>query len=420
VAGVSRDHARIDFHGERGGGRWSDEADFAATGSDPAGGYVAPSARITDLGSRNGTRVNREPISGSTLLLDGDVIHLGDAKLEVYYQEDRAALDESDETGALAGDLGGLLFCERCERSFGEGSIVFGGAISYGSYYVCEDCDGELSGEKVIAGYRVVSKLGAGAFANVYKALAPDASTMVALKVISFNAVPDPRALAMFKREFQLLLSLNHPNIVRVLAAGACEDGYCVAMQLVGGGELKDLIKRRERLSPLQTAQAANAILSALSYAHGKGIIHRDIKPSNVLVNPSGQLWLADFGLARCLDDSMLTQLTASNTAMGTPRFMPPEQFVDAHSADHRSDLYSVGATMYHALLGKPPFHAARSIAAIALKTQHEDPPRLDGLVPGVSRELADVVARALARKPADRFQSADAMREALGAVALS
>ena len=255
--------------------------------------------------------------------------------------------------------------------------------------------------------YRLLSQLGRGAYGEVWLAERDDWPDPVALKL--------PRArggehMARFAAEVEIARALDHPGIVRALDAG--QDGqqlYC-ALVYHPGLTLAERL-RTGPLSPNEACAVVHRMTLAMDHAHGHGVVHRDLKPANVILDArTGAPWITDFGLARG-DDTL--RLTQTQQSIGTPHYMAPEQIRDARHADARADVYALGAILFHLVSGRTPYVDGRAADVLACKLA-QDPPRLDTLGLGISRELADVVARALARDPGDRFPTAAALAEAI------
>jgi aminoglycoside phosphotransferase (APT) family kinase protein len=403
-AGVSRDHCKVEF--------------FAPPVSPSDGPGVPPpraTARLVDLGSRNGTTVNREKVLGSVALAHGDVIRLGRAKLRVEYQAHERG-DPTEETSPL-GLLEHPVACTGCGLPLEEVTGALALAARLGEHYLCRDCHGSLEVRDSIGPWRLLSRIGSGAFATVYKAADQARGEVVALKVIELAQVPDERLIRMFEREIGVLHSLHHPNIVRLITAETLDTRIVLAMELIDGCDLHKLIQREGALPVDRAVAIAVAALDGLAFAHERGVIHRDIKPANLLIDPAGRVRVADFGLAKSLDASQLGTLTKTGEALGTPRYMPPEQLQDARSVDHRADVYAFGATLWHALSGQEPFPEARSLGAVARAVMRTTPKRLDELRDDVPAPLAKAVARALSKDPSKRQQTVAGLRLALASV---
>ena len=263
-----------------------------------------------------------------------------------------------------------------------------------------------------IGKYQITEVVGRGAMGVVYKAFDPNIRRTVAVKTIRLEDVEDDRghtALARFRNEAQAAGRLSHPGIVAVYEYGE-EGGLAyIAMEFIQGNSLREYFTRGTRFSESDAVSTMTQLLEALSYAHEQGVWHRDIKPSNLIVMRNGRLKIADFGIAR-VDASTLTQ---TGFVMGTPGYMAPEQYMGG-AVDWRVDVFSAGVVMYELLTGVKPF--AGTVESAAYKVCHDEPPppsqvRRDPPVPAA---YDAVTARAMAKKPVERFESANAFRCAL------
>ena len=258
-----------------------------------------------------------------------------------------------------------------------------------------------------IGKYRIVGKIGKGAMGEVYKAQDPLLNRFVAIKTIApaFAAEPDFRR--RFQREAQSAAQLNHPNIVTVFDFGE-EDGLIyMAMELLEGRDLRDLIRARDAHLGDKLA-IMEQLCDGLGFAHAKGVVHRDLKPGNIHVQPNGQVKILDFGLAR-LGDS---DITRTGTVMGTPNYMSPEQ-IKGQKVDARSDVFSLGAVFYELLCHHRPFEAG-SDHDVRFQIVEQSPEPIRRWAPEVPPALVAVVERALAKDLARRFADASEMGRAL------
>ena len=258
--------------------------------------------------------------------------------------------------------------------------------------------------------YRVEREIGKGGNARIY--LAHDsAGRAVALKVLHPELLVSVAA-DRFLREIRLSSQLEHPHIARLLDSGELDWIVYYVMTFVEGPTLREHLGRVHRLPLGELVRLAEDLLSALDHAHGHGIVHRDVKPENVVLSSQGAV-LLDFGIARAVAASGSDRLTRSGIAVGTSTYMSPEQITALKEIDHRSDIYSLGCVLFEGLAGQPPFQHRNE--AVVLQLHLTQPaPDLRTLRPDTPRELAEAIARALAKAPEGRWQTAAAMRESL------
>lgn len=271
-----------------------------------------------------------------------------------------------------------------------------------------------LSPGAVFAGrYEVKEVLGMGGMGVVYRAFDRELQESVAIKTLRPEAMSgDSAALERFKQEIRLARRITHRNVVRTYDLGEVQGTYYLTMEFVEGRSLKSLIETRGRLPIPVTLTVGKQLCRALEVAHEQGVIHRDIKPQNIVVEPSGFLKVMDFGIARLADPPKGKGLTEAGTSIGTPDYMSPEQ-LQGLDLDPRSDLYSAGVVLFECVSGRVPFEADTPWTLIA-KHLEEAPPDPRTLNADVPEALAAVILKAMARKPDERYQTADAMYDAL------
>jgi len=260
--------------------------------------------------------------------------------------------------------------------------------------------------------YRILRKLGSGGMANVYLAEDQELGRRVAIKILNDRHADDEQFVERFRREAKNAAGLSHPNIVSIYDRGEAEGTYYIAMEYIDGRSLKELIISRGPAPISIAVDYARQILAALRFAHRNGIVHRDIKPHNSIVDAEGRVKVTDFGIAR----AGTSQMTETGSIIGTAQYLSPEQARGAQ-VDQRSDLYSLGVVLYELLTGSVPFTGDTPVE-IAMKHLAAAPEPPSAKRPDVPHALDMVVLRALAKDPADRYQSADEMDSDLERVA--
>jgi eukaryotic-like serine/threonine-protein kinase len=304
---------------------------------------------------------------------------------------------------------------------------------SAGPLNFCPECGTDLRDEdagstsrllhKVIADrYRLLALLGEGGMGAVYKAEHIRMGKALALKILRADFAREEGAVQRFRAEAQLVSRLSHPHTIAVFDFGEIEggSGFYLAMEYVPGKDLAAVLQSARRLPEARIARIGAQILGSLAEAHDAGIVHRDMKPGNVMLMPtrSGDdfVKVLDFGIATLRDDPAGAGSTGGAAIVGTPNYLAPEQ-ARGEAVDGRSDLYAVGCLLYELAAGHPPFRAPTAMAIVSAHLNQQPPP-LAEQAPGISKELAAVIHRALAKKPDGRHASADAMADALLALA--
>jgi serine/threonine-protein kinase len=275
----------------------------------------------------------------------------------------------------------------------------------------------------MLGGYVLLEPLGAGGMGQVFKARHPKLGRYAALKVIRKDFLAHPDAVRRFQREVQAAAQLCHPHVVMAYDAGQSGSTHFYAMEFVDGIDLARLVKRG---GPLPVAQACEFIRQAalgLQHAHERGMVHRDIKPSNLFLSAHGSvIKILDMGVARMHQSDKEEgsgPLTRHGLLVGTVDYIAPEQALDAHSADIRADLYSLGCTLYYLLAGHVPFPGGTATEKL-WKHQTEEARPLEQSRPDVPPRVADIVRKLMAKEPAARYQSPAELANALADVALS
>jgi serine/threonine protein kinase len=267
---------------------------------------------------------------------------------------------------------------------------------------------------RTIGQYQILKEIGRGGMAIVYRAFQPSLNRYVAIKVLPPQLSFDREFVERFHREAQAAARLRHPNIVVIYDVGQQDDVHYIAMELLEGHTLKDLIQQEGSLPSERVIHIVRQAASALDYAHRQGFVHRDVKPANIFVGPDDHTTLADFGIAKAASG---TQLTRSGALMGTPEYMSPEQ-AQGLDIDHRTDVYALAIAAYQMLSGRVPF-GGTTPHAVLYQQIHEPPPPIRTLRPDLSPALEGVLDKSLAKDPRARHGSAGAFAQALaGAVA--
>ena len=270
--------------------------------------------------------------------------------------------------------------------------------------------DLDLSGRQ-FGDYRLLRRLGRGAMADVYLAEQGSLRRQVAFKVLKRELAADDTYVRRFHMEAQAAASLVQANIVQIYEVGLIDDFHYIAQEYVEGQNLSQYISRKGTPDVKMGIAVIRQVASALCKAAERGIVHRDIKPENIMLARSGEVKVADFGLARIGRGEESLKLTQVGITMGTPLYMSPEQ-VEGRSLDPRSDLYSLGVTCYHMLAGKPPFRGDTALS-VALQHVRTQPERLENLRPDLPPALGRIIHKMLAKNPDERYQSPrDLLRE--------
>lgn len=265
-----------------------------------------------------------------------------------------------------------------------------------------------------IGRYTVLDQIGTGGFGSVYLCEHRHMRRKVAVKILPMIRANDNSCLERFYREARAVAALNHPNIVRAYDVGQEQNLHFLAMEYVDGVTLHELVSQRGPLEPLRAVHYLRQAAQGLQHAYEAGLVHRDIKPGNLLVDMTGTVKILDLGLARFYEDHT-DQLSAKNaeTVLGTIDYVSPEQALNSHDVDIRSDIYSLGATFYYCLTGSPPFPKGTPGQKL-LWHQTRKPPTLSEVRPDVPAELSTVIDTAMAKDVKDRFQTPLELLQAL------
>jgi eukaryotic-like serine/threonine-protein kinase len=256
--------------------------------------------------------------------------------------------------------------------------------------------------------YEVISRIGSGGMADVYLARDRLLGRQVAVKLLQHRFAEDQEFVERFRREASSAAGLSHPNVVSIFDRGEWDGTYYIAMEYLPGKSLKSIVREQGPLAPAEAIEIVVQILRAARFAHKRGIIHRDLKPHNVILDEEGRAKVTDFGIAR----AGASDMTLTGSIMGTAQYLSPEQ-AQGHTVSETSDLYAVGIVLYELLTGRVPFDGETAVT-IALKQVSAEPPRPSSLNPAVNSALDEVVARALAKDPGERFKDASEFIAAL------
>lgn len=261
--------------------------------------------------------------------------------------------------------------------------------------------------------YRISRRLGEGGMGKVYLAVHRTDGQRVAIKVLPpRKALEEEQALKRFLREMELSKRIRHPNVARTIEAGVEDGAHYMVMEYVPGDSLYHVVRgARGGSGPMRVADAARyflKVVDGLEAAHAAGLVHRDIKPSNLMITPDGEAKILDLGLARATEEE--SPLTHPNAVVGTLDYASPEQLSDASRADARSDLYSLGCTLYFALAGRPPFDGGDIVNKI-FRHRMEEPETLEKVARGVPVAFAAIIRKLMAKEPAERYQSCAELR---------
>lgn len=263
-----------------------------------------------------------------------------------------------------------------------------------------------------LGGCRLLRPLGEGGSSLVFLATRQDNGRSVAVKVLPpSKAAVESQTLDRFRREMDLSRRVKHPQVARTLAVGTEDDVNFMVMEYVPGQSLYHAIKSDGPLDVREAARFFTKILDGLEAIHAAGLIHRDLKPTNLMMTPDGGAKILDLGLARALGEDSLPR--AGGVVVGTLDYVSPEQLDDPSAVDRRSDLYSLGCTLYFALAGRPPFEGGDLVNKI-YKQRYEEPAPLDRVVPGFPVPLAAVVRKLMSKRPEERPQNARALKSDL------
>ena len=266
-----------------------------------------------------------------------------------------------------------------------------------------------VKGQKISDRYQIIKSIGEGGMANVYLAYDTILDRNVAVKILRGDLASDEKFVRRFQREALSASSLYNQNIVEVYDVGEDNGQYYIVMEYIDGKHLKTLLKKRGKLTVSETIDIMMQIASGLSVAHDQYLIHRDIKPQNIMILENGLVKITDFGIAMAMNS---TQLTQTNSVMGSVHYLPPEQ-ASGKGASLQSDIYSMGILMYELLTGKLPYHGDNAVE-IALKHLKEPLPSIREELPSIPQSVENIIIKATAKNPKNRYADAKEMYEDL------
>ena len=374
-----------------------------------------PRCFLRDLGSTNGTFVNGQRVN-EAFLTSGDRIQGGETVLEVEVQSEPTAAVDISEAPTLAGPVMVTVECANCGRRE-QTEASPGEKMSF----ICEDCREELKRRpQPVPGYQMIKMLGRGGMGCVMLARDEKDGRSVAIKTLLPEVAVADQSLRRFMREIEVAAALDHPNIVHFIESGTHNGAVFLVTEYVEGCDAARLADAQGGRLPYHDAiNIVAQSLDALAYAHARGYIHRDIKESNILVAGTAPNFIAkltDFGLAKSFTQSGMSGITMAGDMAGTFAYMPPEQIRDFRNVKPTSDIYAIGMTAYSLLAGDIALDLGsnKDIAGTVRAIFEGQVIPLRDRAPEVPQRVAEVIERALVKDPAQRWQSAAAMRTAL------
>jgi len=371
--------------------------------------YGEQGLQLEDLGSSNGTFVNGQRVTRA-LLRPGDIIQLGGIAIRVDFD------------AGVSADLD--LRCERCNRLVSMARCEDGQVFELGKQFVCPECMAVLHHENLSQteqilvevlgqeGFQVEGKspLSSGII-PVFKARRAGLDTLVSIKALPLLSGVSKKKVARFKTEARAAAKVRHDNVIEIYDIREAKNTIYIVMEHVEGELLLAHLDRKGPLSIKPALRVGLQVARALATAHQQGIIHRDLKPGGIMIAADGKPKVADFGLAKDLW-SITGDITGPEETLGTVRYMPPEQVKNARTADHRADIYSLGATLYHTLTGVPPY-SDRSELDLMSQVLGGTLPAFDPTTADLPPKLSKLLGKAMAPDPKQRFQTAQELEDA-------
>ena len=353
---------------------------------------------VVDLGSSNGFRINGEKRRAGSAEPEDEIL-IGSSRLHVRPTQGTVFEFKAE-------------MCASCGKSLGAASVSGGRRTAEGA--LCPECAKGDARRPKLPGYAISRLLGSGLMGQVYLARQESSGQQVALKVLA-PAKEDTsvkEALTRFAREARAMAEIDHPGAVRFIESGEADGYHYIAMEFIEGRDLETRVRDDGPLPIVHAAKIALHVLDCLAHAHRKGILHRDVKPSNIFRRKAdGFVKLSDFGLAHVAQEH--TAIKLSSAGRGNPRYAAPEQLRALADAGVEADVYGVAATLFYLITGRPPFdHASKAVAAV--QAMEEPAPDIRTIEPKVPDALAAIIAKALAKEPAERYPSANAMAAAI------
>ncbi len=371
----------------------------------------AGSCVILDLDSSNGTFLNGQLVKEAPVDT-GDRVRIGNEVFEV--EIDRVRPSRGASPGDASETVKALRFCGRCHKAVLVAGMMPAVPASSWEVFVCDDCKaGKELDPLVIPNYRLAERIGQGAYGPIYRAEHTGMKRAALVKFIAPERAVDPKIMQLFIREAAIGGKLCHPNIIEMYDAGEQNGVYFIIEEWVNGTDLLRLIELQGAIPADEMVFIAQRVGEALKFAFHQGVVHRNVKPSGIFLGRhAGTVKLGDFGLAKSLygqASESSSKITGPGELKGTPNYVAPEQLVDAAKADQRADLYSLGATLYHMACGRPPYDAASQLKVVRRIGENDLTP-LQDLAPHLQKPLQGLIAKAMEREPARRFQTPDEM----------